>query len=104
MKCESISRNFPGDAKQEDEVSDTHVTPIPKTGPAVMNLCAKYGIDPTKLNPTGEYIFCKELLFFTREPWLRAGLTIGIFIFLKKFSTLSSIYKDRFTYKQRFCD
>ena len=61
---------FPGDAKQE-EVSDTHVTPIPKTGPAVMNLCAKYGIDPTKLNPTGRWGLIKsDVLKYIKEQGL----------------------------------
>ena len=35
------------------EVSETHVIPIPKAGPAVMLLCAQYGIDPDKIKETG---------------------------------------------------
>merc|ERR1719510_1455727 len=59
-----------GDIAQE-EVSDTHVTPIPKTGPAVMNLCAKYGIDPTKLNPTGRWGLIKsDVLKYIKEQGL----------------------------------
>jgi len=54
-----------------EEVSDTHVTPIPKTGPAVMNLCAKYGIDPTKLNPTGRWGLIKsDVLKYIKEQGL----------------------------------
>merc|ERR1711936_1203129 len=60
-----------GDNAQE-EVSDTHVTPIPKTGPAVMNLCAKYGIDLTKLNPTGRWGLIKsDVLKYIKEQGLR---------------------------------
>merc|ERR550532_3154286 len=68
-KAEAITSPA-GDAKQE-EVSDTHVTPIPKTGPAVMNLCAKYGIDPTKLNPTGRWGLIKsDVLKYIKEQGL----------------------------------
>ena len=35
------------------EVTEAHVTPIPKAGPAVMLLCAQYGVDPSKINATG---------------------------------------------------
>merc|ERR1719273_844566 len=68
-KAESITA--PAGDNAQEEVSDTHVTPIPKTGPAVMNLCAKYGIDPTKLNPTGRWGLIKsDVLKYIKEQGL----------------------------------
>jgi len=40
-------------AEASQEVSDAHVVPIARAGPAVMLLCAKYGIDPSKVTSTG---------------------------------------------------
>ena len=40
-------------AETSQEVSEAHVVPIARAGPAVMLLCAKYGIDPSKVTSTG---------------------------------------------------
>ena len=43
-----------GSGSQEPEVStEAHVAPIPNVGPAVMLLCAQYGVDPSKVTATG---------------------------------------------------
>ena len=36
-----------------EEVTESHVVPVANAGPAVMLLCAQYGIDPSKVNSTG---------------------------------------------------
>ena len=39
--------------KSVQEVTESHVQAVPNAGPAVMLLCAQYGIDPSKVTSTG---------------------------------------------------
>merc|ERR1711953_772906 len=39
--------------KSVQEVKESHVQAVPNAGPAVMLLCAQYGIDPSKVTSTG---------------------------------------------------
>ena len=41
------------EAESLQEVTESHVATVPNAGPAVMLLCAQYGIDPSKVTSTG---------------------------------------------------
>ena len=49
-----ITEDVPSSAKTgAEETTEAHVAPIPNVGPAVMLLCAQYGVDPSKVTATG---------------------------------------------------
>merc|ERR1719220_2995550 len=59
--------------KSVQEVTESHVQAVPNAGPAVMLLCAQYGIDPTKVSSTGPKGLLKtDIMNYIKENNLTA--------------------------------
>jgi len=58
---------------ETQEVTESHVVPVANAGPAVMLLCAQYGIDPTKVSSTGPKGLLKtDIMNYIKENNLTA--------------------------------
>ena len=58
---------------ENQEVTESHVVPVANAGPAVMLLCAQYGIDPTKVSSTGPKGLLKtDIMNYIKENNLTA--------------------------------
>jgi len=58
---------------ETQEVTESHVVPVANAGPAVMLLCAQYGIDPTKVSSTGPKGLLKtDIMKYIKENNLTA--------------------------------
>ena len=54
-------------------MTESHVVPVANAGPAVMLLCAQYGIDPTKVSSTGPKGLLKtDIMNYIKENNLTA--------------------------------
>merc|ERR1711936_1213556 len=58
---------------ETQEITESHVVPVASAGPAVMLLCAQYGVDPTKVSSTGPKGLLKtDIMNYIKENNLTA--------------------------------